>query len=199
MRIKLHTGGKRYFSETEWEQIHKAFSFFSDKFNISKYGNIPVYVIFSKKIKGSFDGATTQGLCLIRYNQHRTLSFTIEIVIRSSMHAIFDTIFHEMVHVMQNLRGDFRRLLGGDYYYKNNYYSASKLASAGHDEYMNFPWEIEAREVSKELLKEWYTLVNNKRSKWQKVKDLLGLNGRRTAYNFPQKASKNSYEAIWIA
>lgn len=170
-QIKLHKDGKKHFSEAEWEQIHNAFSFFSDKFNMGQYENIPVYVTFPEKIGDWLEGVETSGVCKTLYTERMILRFKIEINPRGSMHKIFDTIFHEMVHVLQDLRGDFRRFVGGDHYYKSEYYSAQKLANAGYKDYRNFPWEKEARAISKKLLKEWYDLGNDNRLMLQKIKD----------------------------
>jgi hypothetical protein len=175
MKVKLHTQDKKYFSDSEWDQIHSAFLFFFNKYEMDRY-TVPVYVTFHKQIDGG-EGVKTSGLCVTKFKRYGMINkashFIVKICANNSMHKIFEVIFHEMTHVLQELRGDFDNVGTGGHYYKNTYYSVDKLNNASYNEYRDFPWEVEARTVSKQLLGEWYEQGNDKRSFWQKLMSLI--------------------------
>ena len=177
MKVKLDTKGKAYFSEHEWQQIHDAFIFFNDKYSMNKYPHT-LYVTFPARMGKSYDGGDLKGEFEVRY-KHNGYSVTpsrllVKICANSSMHNIFKVIFHEMTHVLQELRGDFKiPVTGGGYFYRSTYYAAERIANASYEEYLNFPWEIEANAVAAKLLREWYDRPKIKSNAWQALLNLI--------------------------
>lgn len=184
MKVKLYTTDSKNFTHEQWQQIHDAFKFFIDKYKMSRY-TLPVYVTFPEHIDHNTEGHTlenlrlsTSGLCTTKYKKYGVVikpsHFIVKISANNSMHSIFGIIFHEMTHVLQEMRGDFKHLDNGDYYYQNTRFSFDAIEKATYKEYRNFPWEVEARSVSKQLLNEWYATGQAKRSFLQKLFSLFG-------------------------
>lgn len=184
MKVKLHTTASKNFTHEQWQQIHDAFEFFINKYKMSVY-TPPVYVTFPEHIEHRTEGQTlenlslsTSGLCTTKYMRYggmiKPSHFIVKISTNNSMHKIFETIFHEMTHVLQELRGDFTHFETGDYYYQNIRFSVDAVKKATYKEYRNFPWEVEAWTVSKQLLEEWYATGNAKKSFLQKLISLFG-------------------------
>ena len=71
--------------------------------------------------------------------------YAIEINSKLSGDDFLTTVFHEMTHVKQYVKGE---LFDGDIFYKT------------HDEYINQPHEIEAYRVQEELLELWNKTVH---------------------------------------
>jgi hypothetical protein len=185
MKVKLHTAARKNFTPEQWQQIHDAFEFFINKYKMSSY-TLPVYVTFPNHINYTTEGQTledlslsTKGLCTTKYKRYSTVPkpsyFIVKISSNNSMHKIFEAIFHEMTHVLQEMRGDFKYSVTGDYFYGNKYYSLDTVKRASYKEYRSFPWEQEARLVSKQLLDEWYAAGHSKRSFLQKLISLFGV------------------------
>ena len=72
--------------------------------------------------------------------------FNIEIHKKLKGNDFITTIFHEMVHVKQLVRGEF--------WTECNFYKT-------HEEYLNLPWEIEAYKMQEVLLERWNSTITN--------------------------------------
>lgn len=177
MKVKLHTSGKKHFSEEQWQNIHDAFEFFITEHNLSGC-QLPVYVMFPTSLGKGPGFSNTLGETITKFYYDagtiKTRSFTLNILTSVGFTKVLETIFHEMTHVMQEVRGDLRRLPNGDgECYKGVYYSVDILKKPSYKEYMNFPWEIEARDVSKEMMKKWKASRKTKQSLWQTLVELF--------------------------
>jgi hypothetical protein len=176
MKVKLHLSGKKHFKDKQWEDIHAAFEFFIHEYKLNKY-QVPVYVMFPTSL-GKGPGSThTLGETITKFyvtnNGHSVKSFTLNIMPNINFTKSVETIFHEMTHVMQELRGDFRRQLDGSECYKGVHYSVDILKKPSYNEYMSFPWEVEARDVAREMLKKWKASRKTKPSFWQTLVELF--------------------------
>ena len=176
MKVKLHRSGKNHFTEQQWADIHNAMQFFVGEYDLNKY-RTPVYVMFPASL-GKGPGFTdTLGETITQFyrdrGQYRIDSFRINIGPSGSFNKIIETIFHEMTHVMQGLRGDFRRLDDGSECFKGVHYSVDILSKPSYNEYKNFPWEVEARDVSKEMLKKWKASRKTEKTLWQTLVELF--------------------------
>lgn len=177
MKVRLHLDGKSVFSEDEWDKIHDACEFFVDTHGLDKH-NIPVYIKFPKKLdlgstfSSSSDGSISRGCCATEFRQyaHKVVveRFVLSIT-PGNFTKVIETIFHEMTHAMQELRGDIVRLHDGSELYKGVHYSVDKLTKPTYKEYIRFPWEVEAREVATKMLREWQKSRNIKQTFWQKL------------------------------
>lgn len=178
MRVRLHTNGKNLFSEEEWSHIHSAFQFFVDEFDLDRY-DLPVYVKFTKIITSkTFVDAKhndiNRGNCITHF-RFQTQSGEIEVdrfvlnISHGKLDKVIDTIFHEMTHVLQALRGDIEYLPDGSEVYKGVYYSVDKLSKPTYTEYRAFPWEVEARQVGAEMTAKWHKKLGIKQTFWQKL------------------------------
>lgn len=176
MKVRLHLDGKQAFSEDEWSKIHDAFEFFVQEFDLDKY-DIPVYIKFPQKLDLSSTVADvgqdiSRGCCITQFRQfaHKVVveRFVLSIA-QGNFTKVIETIFHEMTHVMQELRGDIVRRYDGSEMYKGVHYSVDKLTNPTYKEYRAFPWEVEAREVATQMLKKWQTSRNIKQTFWQKL------------------------------
>jgi hypothetical protein len=165
MKVRLHLDGKRHFNEEQWAMIHDAFQFFVDEYELDKY-NIPVYIKFPPRLDINDFGPLTvsRGQCITEFysigNKFRVERFIISII-PTNVYKVIEVIFHEMTHVIQELRGDIQRQRDGSEIYRGVHYS--------YKQYRNFPWEVEAREVSYEMLKKWKASRGIKQSFWQKL------------------------------
>lgn len=172
MKVRLHTEEGKYFKDNEWKAIHAAFEFFIREYGLDKYG-YDLYVRFPKNLGNSFL-LSTHGNCVTQFYRlkdgtHKVMKFTINISPSRNIHKITNTIFHEMTHVMQELRGYIARPHDKGEIYKGVYYSVDKLKQATYKEYKNFPWEIEARQVADEMMAKWYAHSGIKLSFWGKL------------------------------
>jgi len=176
MKVRLHLDGKYIFSEDEWEKIHDAFEFFVDTYELHKY-NVPVYIKFPKKLdlsstlSSSLNSDVSRGCCITEFRQYGTKVSVERFVLNitaGDFTKVIETIFHEMTHVMQELRGDIVRQPDGSEVYKGVHYSVDKLNKPSYKEYRSFPWEVEARQVSAEMLKKWHQTRGIKQTFWQK-------------------------------
>lgn len=67
----------------------------------------------------------------------------------------YRTLFHEMVHVKQYAE---ERMIPGYYgevRWEGNIFSVGSDGDMSAQQYLNLPWEIEAREVAQKLFKRW--------------------------------------------
>jgi hypothetical protein len=173
MKLRLHLDGKRHFSEEQWAMIHDACQFFVDTYKLDKY-DAPVYVKFPQKLDVHEYGALTvsRGQCVTEFytvgNKFRVERFIVS-VSPGNINKVIEVIFHEMTHVMQELRGDIQRQRDGSEIYRGVHYSVDILKKPTYKQYRNFPWEIEAREVSYEMLAKWKASRGVKESFWQKL------------------------------
>jgi len=173
MKVRLHLDGKRHFNEEQWAMIHDAFQFFIDKYKLNKY-DLPIYVKFPRKLDTDDYGpfAVSRGQCLTEFyaigNRCRVERFIISIT-PGHIYKVIEVIFHEMTHVLQELRGDIQRQYDGSEIYRGVHYSVDILKKPTYKEYRNFPWEVEAREVSYEMLSKWKASRGVKESFWQKL------------------------------
>lgn len=180
MKVRLHLDGKTLFSEDEWAKIHDACEFFVDEFNLHKY-NTPVYIKFVKNLdlRSTLSSTTScdisRGNCITQFRQfaHKVVveRFILNIA-TGNFSKVIKTIFHEMTHVMQELRGDIVRQYDGSEIFRGMHYSVDKLTKPTYAEYRSFPWEIEARQVSVDMLKKWQTSRGIKQTFWQTLKSL---------------------------
>ena len=180
MRIRLHKDGRKHFTEDEWTQIIDSLQYYVDEFKLDSHDTL-VYVRFPAKLNISHRlGLVDRGVCIAKFKTSFELTpsntiksiravdkFIIDIV-PSSFTKVIETIFHEMTHVVQELRGDFVRNDDGSEIYKGVHYSVDKLTKPTYKEYRQFPWEIEAREVATEMLQKWQKSRNIKQTFWQK-------------------------------
>ena len=172
MKVRLHLDGKAFFSEEDWSTVHQAFEFYIKEYKLDVY-NYNVYVKFPSEIEPMNSGEFTRGYCMTQFYDDRgklkPLRFIIKISNKSSMNKILEVIFHEMTHVMQELRGDFQRLRDGSEIYQGTHYSVDILTKPTYKQYRNFPWEVEAREVASSMLKKWNEAHGIKESFWTKL------------------------------
>lgn len=176
MKVRLHLEGKYIFSEEEWDKIHDAFEFFVDTYKLDKY-DVPVYIKFPDKLDLSSILETgsirdiSRGCCVTQFRQYGSKIIVERFILSitpGNFTKVIETIFHEMTHVMQELRGDIVREYDGSEVYKGVHYSVDKLTKPTYKEYRQFPWEIEAREVATEMLQKWQKSRNIKQTFWQK-------------------------------
>lgn len=177
MKVRLHLDGKTMFTEDEWTKIHDACEFFIDTYELRKY-DMPVYIKFMKSldltstVSSSSMGDISRGCCVTQFRQfaHKVVveRFVLNIA-QGNFTKVIETIFHEMTHVMQELRGDIVRQYDGSEVYKGVHYSVDKLTKPTYKEYRAFPWEVEAREVATEMLRKWQKSRNIKQTFWQKL------------------------------
>lgn len=172
MKVKLHLEGKDNFTDEQWAMIHNAFEFFIHKHKMSKYP-YSVYVKFPSKLTASSGFDITRAYCITQlYEEHGKIKpskFIIHVSRESTMNKLLESIFHEMTHVLQELRGDFHRTGDGSEYYQGVHYSVDILTKPTYKQYRDFPWEVEAREVSKDMLKQWYMAYGKKQTFIQKL------------------------------
>ncbi len=176
MKVRLHLDGKQHFTEDEWVMIHDAFEFFVDTYGLRKH-NVPVYIKFPKNLDLSSTMVDTgydisRGCCITQFRQFAHKVVVERFILKISpgnFTKVIETIFHEMTHVMQELRGDIVRQYDGSEVYRGTHYSIDKLTKPTYKEYRNFPWEVEAREVSVEMLHKWQKSRGIKQSFWQKL------------------------------
>ena len=172
MKVRLHLDGKSIFSEEEWEMIHDAFQFFVDEYKLDKH-DIPVYVKFPTKLDIHNYGPSTKnrGQCITEFRpvgaKFNVERFIISVV-PTNIYKVIEVIFHEMTHVVQELRGDIQRQRDGSEIYRGTHYSVDILQKPTYKQYRNFPWEVEAREVASKMLQQWKASRGIKESFWQK-------------------------------
>lgn len=176
MKVKLHRSGKNHFTEQQWSDIHAAIQFFIGEYGLSKYST-PVYVMFPTSLGLGPGLANTLGETITQFyfdrGVYRADSFTLNIATTGPFNKIIETIFHEMTHVMQELRGDIRRMPDGGECYRGVHYSVDIIKKPSYNEYRNFPWEVEARDVAKEMLKKWKASRKTKQTLWQTLVELF--------------------------
>jgi len=83
-----------------------------------------------------------------------------------------DTLFHEMTHAKQFSKKELMFWMGSRLWKGK---PVEKAAS--HEEYRNYPWEIEAREKAAEILADW-TIYRTKKwfkNLWQKPEIWLAI------------------------
>ena len=68
------------------------------------------------------------------------------------------TVFHELVHWQQCIKGAFNQ--GNQTWYGKKFSRANKLK-----DYLDLPWEVEARSMAKTMAEEWITCRNNQNKK----------------------------------
>lgn len=172
MKLRLHLNGRNHFTEEEWASIHEAFEFFISEFNLDKH-DIPVYVKFPRSCEPFVKevDVNNRGNCITEF---RWLGKTVTVerfilnIKPDKIDQVFSVIFHEMTHVMQELRGDFKRLYDGSELYQGVHYSVDILTKPTYKQYREFPWEIEARKVAYDMMKKWDESRGVKRSLWNK-------------------------------
>ncbi len=173
MKVRLHLDGKNHFNEEQWAMIHDAVQFFVDEYELDKY-TAPVYIKFPQRLDINDFGPLTvsRGQCMTEFyavgNKFRVERFIISIT-PANLYKVIEVIFHEMTHVLQELRGDIQRQRDGSEIYRGVHYSVDILQKPTYKQYRNFPWEVEAREVSYAMLKKWKASRGVKDSFWQKL------------------------------
>lgn len=88
-----------------------------------------------------------RGYYLIKKNK-------IVLNIKQDLYSILNTLCHELIHAEQHFRGCLN-MINEDIYWRNKRY---KLSSNIND-YLNFPWEIEAHNRDKILTNDIYTKI----------------------------------------
>lgn len=88
------------------------------------------------------------GLCSVCDCDWRPRSFLIEIHNRLSKEDYIKTIFHELYHCLQHIRGDLRDKRG---------IRCWKGIDCSELDYEQMPWEISAKEAEERLYKEYLT------------------------------------------
>ncbi len=172
MKLRLHLNGRNHFNEEEWNSIHEAFQFFVDEFKLHKF-NTPVYVKFPRNCSSLLQekDVKNRGNCITEFrrigNNISVEKFILNIA-PDKLDEVHSVIFHEMTHVMQELRGDFKRLHDGSELYQGVHYSVDILTKPTYKQYREFPWEIEARKVAYDMMKKWDENRGVKRSLWNK-------------------------------
>lgn len=173
MKVRLHLDGKNRFNEEQWAMICDSFQFFVDEYKLNKY-DVPVYVKFPRRLDTgclSFLIAG-RGQCITEFssvgNKFSVERFIISIA-PTNIFKVVEVIFHEMTHVLQELRGDIQRQRDGSEIYRGIHFSVDKLTKPTYKQYRQFPWEIEAREVSRMMMKKWQASRGIKQSLWQKL------------------------------
>lgn len=172
MKVRLHLDAKAFFSEDAWATIHEAFEFYIKEHKLDAY-DYKVYVKFPSEVESVNGFELTRGYCMTEFYDDRgklkPIRFIIKISRGAPMNKILEVIFHEMTHVMQEVRGDFQRLRDGSEIYQGVHYSVDILTKPTYNQYRNFPWEVEAREVSYSMMKKWKEARGIKESFWTKL------------------------------
>ena len=88
------------------------------------------------------------GLCSVRDCDWRPRSFLIEIHNRLSKEDYMKTLFHEMQHILQHIRGDLRDKRG---------IRCWKGIDCSDLDYKEMPWETDAHQRELELYQEYLT------------------------------------------
>lgn len=172
MKLRLHLNGQNHFGEDEWTSIHAAFKFFIDEFKLDQY-DARVYVQFPRECKSLLKETNVKnhGNCITefrRFGETLKVERFILNITPNVIDEVFMVIFHEMTHVMQELRGDIKRLRDGSEVYHGIHYSVDILEKPTYKQYREFPWEVEARQVAYDMMKKWDESRGVKRSLWRK-------------------------------
>lgn len=93
------------------------------------------------------------GLCTVEDCDHRPRAFLLEIHNKLQVEDYLQTIIHEMWHVYQHVKGDLR---------DKGSLRLWKGVDCTNLDYDQYPWEKEAYEMEKVLLKEYLTNVIKK-------------------------------------
>ena len=119
------TGGRA----KQRQQVYRA-AIFAWNYLMPRIRNCDIWIELKK-----VDGA--DGYCL----QTDTREFEIEIDRRLQGDDFLTTVFHEMVHVKQGVRKEWK---------------FNEVSYKTDEEYRNLPWEVEAYRVQEEILKAWH-------------------------------------------
>lgn len=164
MKILVHKDFRKKYSKSKYDKICDAIEFYTKKFNFDHY-DVRLEVICDIGILQPGTSGTAH------FEPHRK---TYVINIRPQfMKDLLDTIFHELTHIHQAMRGDLRHGTHHDFW-KGAPYPVLTFTHRVQDFkswfklYENLPWEVEAREVAKNTLIEFNK--SRKAKFWSKLK-----------------------------
>jgi hypothetical protein len=172
MRVMLRKSAKSKFGEADWEKISDATQFFIEENELEQYNRV-VYVSFPDKIVSDVvKNICPYGNCITRFKLEygQAVAYSFEVNVRPSYtDQVIETLFHELTHVMQELKGDIYRDIDGSEIFRGTRFSIDKLRKPSYSEYRSFPWEIEARAVASDMISRWYASRGVKRSIFMKI------------------------------
>ena len=137
------------------------------------YNSLHFRIIYGKLLS---ENKNTLGTATGSYSTKTQKIHVIHIKTGADLFAQQHVVMHEAVHVMQFLRGKLQHIEGhevswdGEYFGKFENISTDNVRKIqtknGIVTYMNFPWEIEARELADKFYKEFYNLSRDERAAW---------------------------------
>lgn len=134
----------------------KAVDFFVDRVMPRMKNSLSVRIIGEPNL---LQEQTMFGFCdYVDVESRYPREFEITVCTNTSMDLFLSTIMHEMVHVKQWARGEMRDLSVSTRRWKN-----SKIDIENVD-YYEHPWEVEAFEMEKQLMKEFWSSEYEERS-----------------------------------
>ena len=129
-------------------QINQAMNFFRD-FLFQKQYRLAMNTYVDVEVKRDI-GA--DGWCFVEDDDRRPREFTIQLEKTLDELALLTTLAHEMVHVWQYATGKLKLYQDGKHRYDGKVYSSNT-------KYVDRPWESEAYELERVLVKEWLNRV----------------------------------------
>lgn len=138
--LELYTSGYGY----SQRRCEDAVTFF-----ISKY--LPRHHITLEVLHRGLKREYAIGFCEISGRTYKPREFLIQLQSRMESDRYLTTLFHELWHVYQYVKGDLKLKSCKKYY---------KGICMEHLEYKDHPWEIEAYKKEKELYKEYIRYLN---------------------------------------
>lgn len=147
MKIKVKRKAKSSWHKNWVQDVSDAVQFAADEYNLAKK-NIKVDVVL--KNDPSVDYA---GVCLTMEAMKRFVLVLNAAYVTDEEH-VFRLAFHEMTHVKQEFHNGLVMDDTTEAHYEGMVYSFASDEQY-QEAYWDLPWEVEAREMEKELLERW--------------------------------------------
>jgi hypothetical protein len=114
-------------------------------------------VVLIDPIAGEKPGSTTLGAS---WQVTSTGEFVCEInsAFRHDAWSVIETMAHEFTHIRQMMQSRLRTAPGKVYWYENDTFLIYNR-DVSYQEYLNFPWEIEARECANEFIMNHFNAI----------------------------------------
>lgn len=158
MKVRIHREARNFYTEKKYEQIANAIRFFCEHYSLYDH-DYTLEITFDESM---FSSANTVGLFYgddFKKKGHVNLRKTVW------TDDLICTIFHELTHFHQHLRGDLWRSFDGRVMWKGTPFPS--MNSDDFEIYNNLPWEVEARTIADETLK---LFKAKHKSFWAKLK-----------------------------
>ena len=156
MRVRLNTKPKQHYTSKEWESFHEAIQFFIDRYNLDKFKWFDLTVDLDAELPRLTYGQFTPRVD--RYGGR------IELRRTKKIRRMIETLFHELQHVRQSVENQMTYVAGHVLWEGRPVLKESSANTIDYYEYHKLPWEVDARLVASQTLKEWLNLPQNKRT-----------------------------------